>query len=112
MSGDESEDGEGFVENVPITRVFGFHPRARVVAAMLTDPGNGLEAFTENELRRITGLDGAECSAAVDALREAGIVERTDADAMNEPAYRLRPDRPPTDAIFELNERLAEHFEE
>lgn len=106
-----TDDGEGFVENVPLTRVFGFHPRARIVAAMLTDPGDGLEAFTQNELRRIAGLDEAECSEALDALREAGIVERTDGDALDGPGYRLPPDRPPTDAVFELNERLTEHFE-
>lgn len=108
MSGnDEPNTAESFVENVPLTDVFGSHPKARIVAAMLSDDADGLTAFSANEITRITGLDQSTLDEHVSALRSYGVLEETD-EIEDTETYRLAGESAVVDQIRRLNDELLE----
>lgn len=109
-NGDET--GEAFIEKEPVTQVFGLHPRARIVAAMLSQHDDELAAFTESELRRITGVDETECAEAIRALSDRDLVVEADESEVPEgPAYRFNHDTQAVEAIMSLNDELIDHLQ-
>ena len=100
------DDPESLVSNLPLTRLFGTHPKARIVGAMLTGDGEPPTAFSANELSRIAGLEGATVEEHVADLVELGVVVR--ADEMAEEEYELADGSDVVAATRRLNDALGE----
>lgn len=76
----EPTASESFATNVPLTDVFGTHPKTLLVSALLAQPPESDPAthFTVNELSRITGLEESTVEAHVEDLESIGVVTKTD----------------------------------
>jgi predicted transcriptional regulator len=108
----EYNSPEAFVEDVPLTKIFGLHPKTQILAAMLSDRDDELAAFTTREVSRITGLDEGEFSKHLDELLEYGLVTETTDDMPETGTYQLSHENQAVDALIELNETLSGHFQE
>ena len=102
-----SDDPESLVANLPLTAVFGTHPKARIVGALLTEDVDPPTAFSANELSRIAGVDEGTVEEHVADLRELGIV--VDTDELDEGTYELTEGDVVAD-IRQLNDHLAERI--
>jgi DNA-binding transcriptional ArsR family regulator len=108
----EYNSPEAFVEGVPLTKVFGLHPKTQILAAMLSERDDELAAFTTREVSRITGLDERELSKHLDEFLEYGLVTETTDDMPETETYKLCHEHQAVDTLIELNETLAGHFQE
>lgn len=98
---DDPIDPESFAATVPLTDVFGTHPKTLLVSAMLTESSDPETPFSRNELARISGLEIETVDAHVDELRSVGIVVQTD-DIDDSPAYLLNDELDVVDDIKRL----------
>lgn len=100
-----SDEPEAFVSNLPLTAVFGTHPKTRIVGALLTENADPPTAFSSNEVARISGLDEEAVEEHVGDLLEIGVVVET--DEIEEGAYVLDDERDVIASIRRLNDELA-----
>ena len=100
------DDPESLVSNLPLTRLFGTHPKARIVGAMLTGDGEPPTAFSANELSRIAGLEEATVEEHVEDLLALGVV--VEADEMADGEYELDEGSDVVDDVRRLNDGLGE----
>lgn len=75
---EETTDTEAFASNVPLTDVFGSHPKTAILAALLAEEPDPTTHFTVNEIRRISGVEAETVEEHVDDLLAYGIVVETD----------------------------------
>lgn len=101
-----ADDPEAFDYNLPLTALFGDHPKTEILAAMLTGDDHPPTAFSANEVSRIAGLEEASVEEHVADLLDLGIVVR--ADGMAEGEYELADDSHVVDDVRRLNDDLAE----
>ena len=101
-----SDDPESLVSNLPLTAMFGTHPKTRLLGAMLTGEGNPPTAFSANELSRIAGLEEGTVEEHVADLVELGVV--VGADEMAEGEYELAEGSDVVAATRRLNDALGE----
>lgn len=104
---DEPIDPEAFAMKVPLTSVFGTHPKTLLVSALLTESPDPETNFSVNELSRISGLDADTVREQVTELQATGIVLETD-ELKDEPAYKLDDDMAAVDTIETLSDQLFE----
>lgn len=100
------DDPVAFDDDLPLTRMFGDHPRTAIAAAMLTGDDDPPTAFSANELSRITGLQERVVEEQVADLVELGIV--AEADEMAGGEYELAGDSDVVEDVRRLNDDLAE----
>ena len=100
------DDPAAFEYNLPLTAIFGDHPKTEVLAAMLTGDDDPPTAFSTNELSRIAGLDEGTVREHVEDLLEVGVVVET--DEMAEGTYELAGDSDVVADVRQLNDDLAE----
>ena len=114
MSENESPDHpEAFVSNLPLTRLFGAHPKTRIVGAMLAEDEDPPTAFNDTVLARITGLDESTVREHVDDLRSLGVVVDTGAvegvaDDLEGEGYTLDEGRDVVGHVRRLNDAASE----
>lgn len=101
-----SDEPEAFVSNLPLTAVFGTHPKTRIVGALLTENEDPPTAFSSNEIARIAGLGEEAVEEHVGDLLELGVVVET--DEIEEGAYVLDDELDVIASIRRLNDELAE----
>lgn len=100
------DDPESFASNLPLTAVFGTHPKTRLVGALLTRDAEPQTAFSGNELSRITGVEVEAVERHVEDLLELGIV--VDTDELDEGTYELDEGSDVVADLRRLNDRLSE----
>ena len=100
------DDPESLVSNLPLTRLFGAHPKTRIVGAMLTGDDEPPTAFSASELSRIAGLEEATVEEHVADLLDLGVAVR--ADEMAEGEYELDGGSDVVADVRRLNDDLAE----
>lgn len=101
-----SDDPEAFDYNLPLTALFGDHPKTEILGAMVTETGDPPTAFSANELSRITGLDEGTVRERIEDLREVGIV--VEADELDDGTYELDEESAVVGDVRRLNDHLAE----
>lgn len=74
----EPTDPESFATDIPLTDVFGTHPKTLLVSALLAESEDPTTHFTITELARITGLEESTVETHVAELEATGIVAETD----------------------------------
>lgn len=72
------EEAEAFAESLPLTAVFGTHPKTEIIGVLLTADADPPTHFSINEIERIAGLDTESVEKHVRDLQELGIVVETD----------------------------------
>lgn len=102
----DPSDSEAFVSNVPLTDVFGPHPKTKIIVALLTETVDPVTHFTVNEISRIAGVDSDAVEDYVGDLLAYDIVIETD-DLDNETTYRLNEKSGAVDDIKRLSENLS-----
>ena len=107
------DDAESFVSNLPLTRIFGTHPKTRIVGAMLAEDQDPPTAFSHNEVARIAGLDEATVRDHVADLRSIGVVVDTEEaeglpDDLEGETYTLDESRDVVADVRRLNDDAAE----
>lgn len=107
----ESNDSEAFASNVPLTDVFGSHPKTAIIAALLAEPGDPATHFTANEISRISGVDPDVVREHVEDVLVYGIVVETD-DLDDEATYKLDDGSDAVAAIRQLSNELSEEMPE
>ena len=101
------DDPEAFATDVPVTKLFGTHPKAEIVGVLLSATENPSTDFTLNEISRIAGLDEATVEENVRELVAYDVVVET--DELEEPTYELNDETDVVDDLRRLNQQLAEH---
>lgn len=94
------------MDNLPLTALFGTHPKTLIVGAMSTEDADPPTAFSANELSRIAGLEEATVEEHVRDLQGIGVV--VEADELEDPTYELDEGSDVVADVRRLNEDLAE----
>lgn len=102
----DPDDSEAFASNVPLTDVFGPHPKTKIIAALLTETADPVVHFTVNEISRISGVDPERVEEHVDDLLAYGIVVETDG-LDGEDTYQLDEKSDAVDDIRRLCDDLS-----
>lgn len=97
---------EAFVENVPLTDVFGTHPKTKILGVLLTVDEDPPTHFSVNEIVRISGLDDETVVDNVRDLERQGIVVETD-ELEDAATFTLAPD---SDVVADIRELYADLF--
>lgn len=108
---EELDDTEAFASNVPLTDVFGSHPKTKIIATLLAEPADPATHFTVNEISRISGIDPDVIREYIDELLAYGIVVETD-DLDDEKTYKLNEESDIVADIRQLYSDLSEEFPE
>lgn len=103
----EPDDPEAFAMDVPLTDVFGSHPKTLLISALLAEPSDPTTHFTVNELARITGLEESTVETHADELASVGVITETD-DLEETKTYVLAEGTDIVDAIRRLSDELFE----
>lgn len=101
------DDAEAFVTDLPVTKLFGTHPKSAVIGVLLSESEDPTTAFSVNEITRIAGLDETTVERTVRELVEYDVVVET--DELEEPTYRLDETTDIADDLRRLNDDLSEH---
>jgi Fic family protein len=88
MSDPDDTDPEAFVDDLPLSDVFGDHPKTRVISALLSESREPTTDFTVSEIARISGLGSETITDHLGDLRSYGIVVET-VDVDDESTYSL-----------------------
>ncbi len=104
---DDIDNPEAFADDLPLTAVFGDHPKTRIVSALLTESENPTTDFSVSEIARISGVDDDRVADHLDELRSSGIVVETD-ELDDTAMYRLDEDRAVVADVRQLHEDLFE----
>ncbi|MDL5360491.1 hypothetical protein [Halalkalicoccus sp. NIPERK01] len=102
----DPDDSEAFASDVPLTDVFGSHPKTKLIAALLTETADPVTPFTVNEISRISGVDPEMVEEHVEDLLAYGIVVETD-DLDGEDTYQLDEESDAVDDIRRLYDDLS-----
>lgn len=105
---DEMNEPESFASNVPLTEVFGSHPKTKTLAALLSETTDPVTHFSVNEISRISGVDPESVEESISDLQSYGLVVETD-DLDDEETYRLNEE---SSAIGDLRRLYNDLFEE
>lgn len=110
---EEATDSEAFVSNVPLTDVFGSHPKTEILAALLAEAPDPTTHFTINEVKRISGVETETVEEHIDDLISYEIVIETDDLADEETnTYKLNEESPVVSDIRQLYTDLFEAIPE
>lgn len=103
----DSIDSEGFATTVPLTNVFGNHPKTLLVSAMLSESVDPETHFSVNELSRISDLDADVVEEHVLDLQTVGVVAETD-ELDDAATYTLDESTDVAEDLRRLYQRLYE----
>lgn len=98
-------DSEAFATTVPLTDVFGSHPKTLLVSALLTESPEPETHFSVNELARISGLSDESVREHVEDLQVVGIVRETD-ELDDQQTYKLEDRQDVVETIRTLESEL------
>ncbi|ELY64040.1 hypothetical protein [Natronococcus jeotgali] len=104
---ENSDDPEAIATNVPLTDVFGTHPKTKIIGALLTEAEDPVTHFSASEIGRIAGVDTDSVEDHVADLVAYGIVVETD-ELEDRATYKLDEDSEVVDDIRRLSDRLFE----
>lgn len=104
---DEIDEPESFASNVPLTEVFGSHPKTKMLAALLGETADPVTHFTINEISRISGVDPDSVGEYIDELQSYGIIVETD-DLDDEETYKLNEESSTVGNLRRLYDDLFE----
>ena len=99
----EPIDSESFATEMPLTDVFGDHPKTLLVGALLTESPEPTTHFSVNELARITGLEESTVESHVADLAETDVVDETD-ELEETPTYVLDEETAVGEAIRRIHD--------
>ena len=101
----EPTDPESFATEMPLTDVFGNHPKTLLLGALLTESPEPATHFSVSELARITGLEESTAESHVADLAETDLVVETD-ELEETPTYVLDEDTAVGEAIRRVHDEL------
>jgi DNA-binding transcriptional ArsR family regulator len=104
-----ADDPEAFTDDLPLTDVFGDHPKTRIISALLSESQDPTTDFSVSEITRIAGVDSNAVAEHVDDLRSYGVIIETD-ELDDEATYRLDDERAVVADIRQLYEDLFEEM--
>lgn len=108
MSGpEETSESEAFASDVPLTEIFGSHPKTKILAALLGEPADPVTHFSINEMSRISGVDPDTVEECIDTLLSHDILVETD-DLDGENTYKLHDESDVVDDMRRLYDTLFE----
>jgi DNA-binding transcriptional ArsR family regulator len=99
---------EAFTHDLPLTVVFGAHPRTRIISALLSESEDPTTDFTVSEITRISGVVDDAVTEHLDDLRTFGLVVETD-ELEDQPTYRLDDERA---VVADIRQLYSDLFEE
>ncbi|MHC3438223.1 winged helix-turn-helix domain-containing protein [Natrialbaceae archaeon A-gly3] len=105
---EEPDDPAAFVLNVPLTDIFGTHPKTRIIVALLAEESDPPTHFTVNEIKRIAGVDEKTVIEQIDDLLAYGIVVETDHLDEKTATYKLNEG---TDVAVDIRQLYNTLFE-
>ena len=105
---EEPNDAEAFASEIPLTDVFGTHPKTMIIATFLGETTDPITSFSVNEITRISGVDHETVEEHLTEIRAYGIIVETD-EPEGERAYKLNEE---SDAVEDLRRLSDDLFEE
>lgn len=105
---EESDDPAAFVLNVPLTDIFGIHPKTRILAALLSEEPDPTTHFTVNEIKRIAGVDVETVKEHLTEFLAYGIVVQTDHLDEKTKTYKLDEE---SDVVANIRQLYNDLFE-
>ncbi|AGB35980.1 hypothetical protein [Natronococcus occultus] len=106
-----SSDPESIVTNIPLTDVFGSHPKTKIIGTLLTEEEDPTTHFSVNEISRIAGVETDSVEDHVADLVAYGVVVETD-ELEDRVTYKLDEDDEIVDDIRRLSDKLFERESE
>ncbi|WP_394740699.1 hypothetical protein [Natronococcus roseus] len=106
-----SDDPESIVTNIPLTDVFGAHPKTKIIGPLLTEEEDLATRFSVNEIGRIAGVDTESVEDHVADLVAYGLLIETD-ELEDRVTYKLDEDGEIVDDIRRLSDALFERESE
>lgn len=108
---EEPNDAQAFASDVPLTDVFGSHPKTRILATLLGETTDPVTHFTVNEIARISGADHETIEDHIVDLLAYGVVVETD-DLEDQRTYTLNEERDVVEDLRRLHTDLFEAIPE
>jgi DNA-binding transcriptional ArsR family regulator len=105
---DEDRSEEAYADNTALTKLFGDHPRTKILVAFLGDPNHDLNA---GQISDSAGLSTSAVYKHIDQLEELGIISKTRTVSGSQ-MYRLNNDDPLVEHIGQLQFGLAHRMAE